>query len=172
MHLSTTFVLFSQFASALSLLTGTIAPGVQLLHGSCTSGYGYFKHKQLVYISNDFNEEAISETQTARVWCRAHLNDDSCGVSFVQEDVQEGQFSFMLLYRENSKFPRIVTIEGMIRNPEINTSDMSSLQLYKLLRRHCKHRNCYLQMNSLKVWDNGKLLKRMRFESNFEIEDD
>jgi hypothetical protein len=152
------------------LLTGTIAPGVRLLHGTCSTGYAYFKQKELVYLSNDFDESIVNEVHVARLWCREKTLDNTCGVSFLQEESQKGQFSYMMLYREGVSLPKIVTIEGMIRNPELALSELSSLQVFQLLQRHCKHQNTFLQMNDLKMWNNGSAFKRMRFESSLGLD--
>ena len=156
-------------ASVQGFLTGLIAPGVRLLHGTCSTGYAYFKQKELIYVSNDFDECIINEVHVARTWCREKAFDDTCGVSFLQEDSQKGHFSYMMLYREGVSLPKVVTIEGMIRNPELATSALSSLQVFQLLQRHCRHRNTFLQMNNLKVWNNGSAFKRMRFESALDL---
>jgi len=146
-------------------LTGSIAPGVDLLHGSCSTGYTFFKRREMSFISHDVDDDIIHENDAARMWCKNNVLE-GCGVSLVRE--AGCGVPFIVLYREKtSSHPHIVTVEGMLRNPE-SRSRLSSLDVYHLLQRHCKSRNTFLQMNGLKLWDGGRLWKRLRLESAFD----
>lgn len=145
------------------LLVGPVRPGLELVRVSPFTGLKYFRNKQIQSIAKNFPEDIVHELGLAKTWCREHIRDHNAHVSMLRQQ-PENCIIYSILYRERSQgLPRIVTIEGLIFNPD-SESQVSVQELYEILESFCKDNSLFLQTQELKSWSNGKIRDELHLE--------
>ena len=139
-----------------STFSGSLGPYQLKLVEKPMASY-FFKRQQIQTIVEDLDKGKANEFDEAKHWCRSHRNDDSYFVTAIElEDIAE----YFVLYRHSPR--HILTIEGIVRSQHADTLSMAQLML--MLR---KQTPCYLQMQDIHRWANGRYHIELKLENMF-----
>lgn len=125
--------------------------------------YKYMKKYQILEIVVDGPSSVCSELNSARELLRSPRKD--LHVSFLMAE-EPYEHLFTIVYRMNDKFPKVYSIEGLIRTPN-NVNNISVTQVERMLKQMCDNRKGLLQMQNIKMWAGGKYKTEKYLENQF-----
>lgn len=129
------------------LLAGHCDGGMKLVVISTSKAYTFFKHKQVVQIKGDCQEEFIQALGMAKVWCRDNMHDPEAHVSILNDGTRA---SFAILYRQKETLPPVVSLKAIIPNYSHTQNVLTFIDIENIIKKYCKQHGFFLQSQSLK----------------------
>lgn len=148
-------------------LTGPVGSELIMQGVPRSIAYKYVKKCQLEELENDSPAHICKELDDAREMLRSSSRVED-NVSFLVSKTSESHL-FTILYRMSDKFPKIYTVDAVVRQPDSYNS-MSSCDLERMLHQMVKDRKGHLQVHPLRTWSDGRYFKESRLERQFEME--
>lgn len=148
-------------------LNGPVGPNLVAQSVPVHIAYKYMKKYQILEIVVDGPPSVCSELDSVREMLRSPTNKDLQASFLMAEDPYEHLFT--IVYRMNDKFPKVYTVEALVRTPN-NKNSISVTEMEKMLKQMCDNRKGHLQMHGIKRFAGGKYHKEKYLESQFEQE--
>ena len=146
-------------------LNGPLSSGVNVQSIPNHIAYKYMKRYQIDELKRDSPKHICLELNNARELLRGPDCADY-HVSFVmslRDENPNPEHLYTLIYTMNDKFPRIYTVEALVRTPSSSLS-VSVVDIETILNQMCVDRRGYIQYHPLNLWVGGRYAKELSLE--------
>lgn len=162
------FLLFSIITHVESFIPGIALNGpindqLRLFSVPRTTAFKCVKKYQLEEVYKNSPRGICSELDEARELLRSPIRTND-HVSFLMTN--DNEHLFTIIYRMNNRFPKVYTVEAIIRTPESDKTKCTihTLEVERMLMQMCEDRMGFLQFQNIKLWAGGKYKMEMYLE--------